>query len=240
MPNWQVMNARLTFFVAPDAQIPSTLWRDTLGEEPEATAFQRATLTRNESGLFADGKLSLVLQPMRIDWIHEPSSEGITPILGPFPGAVEPLLSIGSRSRANGSSPPTNRIALGFVLISPTPDRETGYRELREFIDGVPSTPDAVDFQYQVNRPRVSNVIEGLQVNRLSKWSVGGVRLLRVTLAGRTMTPTITPIEHHLHLELDISTAADFQEILPEERIQDVIADLFRGAQEINEHGNHF
>jgi len=241
MPDWFLANARLTFFVIPEAQIVSTLWQDTLGEEPENSAFQRASLTRTANGPFAEGRLDLLTQPMRVDWVYQGAeSEGNSPpMLGTFPAAADPILDIGRRCQAGGSFPSTYRIALGFVLISPTPDRDTGYRELKEYIDGVPDAPDAADFQYQVNRPRPSGAIAGLLVNRLSKWSVGGYRMVAVSL-GEARNPMVTPLQYHLRLELDINTAADFQGLIPRDRIQGVIEDLFRGAQEIYERGNHF
>jgi len=244
MIHWQLLNARLTVFVAPNTVVPVTLWRDLVGEEPENSAQQRATLTRVETGPFADSTLRLQTQPMRIDWIQEP--EGLGPevslpqLLGPFPAAAEALLKLGRRWASSGLFPSAQRLALGFVLVSPTPNREEGYRALEQFIDGVPNTPDAVDFQYQVNRPRSSGAgIEGIQVNRLSKWSVGAYQFLAVAPGPRpVLLPT--PLDHHLRLELDISTSADFQGVISAESAEAVIDDLFRAANEIGERGNHF
>jgi hypothetical protein len=246
MPDWQLLNARLTIFLAPDALVPPTLWRDLIGEEPENSVVQRATATRTERGPFADGNLSLQIQPMRIDWVHEPvgvgAVGGLPPVLGVFPTAADALLQLGRRWVTNGWFPPsTPRVALGFILISPAPDRESGYRELGQFIDGVPNTPDATDFQYQVNRPRASRTgIDGLQVNRLSKWSVGAYGVFVISSAAVAASPsTTTQLLHHLRLELDINTSADFQRPIPRESVESVIDDLLSGASEICEHGNH-
>jgi hypothetical protein len=109
-------------------------------------------------------------------------------------------------------------------------------------IDGVPDTPDATDFQYQVNRPRPSRAgLEGVYVNRLSKWSVGAYQLLTVTVGAHVPNPhsRATPLHFHLRLELDISTSADFQGLIPQERVENAIDDLFDGAIEVCERGNH-
>jgi hypothetical protein len=242
MPDWQMASARFTVFVAPDTIVPSTLWRDIVGEEPENSIVQRAVATKNENGPFAEGTLTLQVQPMRIDWVHEPSgmgSEGgLPPVLGVFPASAEPLLELGRRWAQSAWFPSAQRIAVGFVLISATPDRETGYGELRQFIDAVPNGTGATDFQYQVNRPRPSHAgIDGLRVNRLSKWSVGSYQLV-VVLGGAT-NPTRGPLQTHLRLELDVSTTQDFVGLLPPERIESVISDLFDGAREVFEHGDH-
>jgi hypothetical protein len=245
MHEWQLQNARLTVFVTPDTVVASTLWQDTVGEEPENSVFQRATSTRIETGPFADGTLSVQIQPMRIDWGQEPAGLGpelgLPRVLGPFPAAAEPLLQLGRRWATSGKFPSATRLALGFVLISRTASRREGYQELSQFIDGVPGTPDATDFLYQVNRPRASRAgIEDVQVNRLSKWSVGGYRFF--TVAPGTPNPVSNPMPllYHLRLELDISTSVIFQGVILGERVEAVIDDLLAAALEVCEHGNHF
>jgi hypothetical protein len=244
MPEWRLLNARLTVFVAPDTVVPPTIWRDLVGEEPEDSSVQRSTATRIESGPFADGTLKLQIQPMRIDWAYEPvgleAREGLPPFIGPFPAAADPLIQFGHRWTASAWFPSVSRVAVGFTLLSPTRDRETGYQELSQFIDGVPNTPDARDFHYQVNRPRASRAgIEGLQVNRLAKWSVGAFLVFAVAFDG-TSNPSSansTP-RYHLHLDLDINTSADYQGVIPRGSIEGLIDDLFAAGQEISEHGN--
>jgi hypothetical protein len=240
MPDWQLSNARLTAFVTPETVVPATLWRDMLGEEPETSSLQRATATRIETGSLGEGTLKLQIQPMRVDWLHEPliTQQGGAPTFGRFPASVEPFLDFVRRWAATDSFPATSRLALGFTLLSATPDRATGYRELSELIDGVP-TPDATDFQYQVNRPRPSRTgIEGLQINRLSRWSVAAQGILAVHIGVGRPHPILTPLQYHLHLDLDINTNADFQEIIPQDRVPDLINDLFAGASEVSERGS--
>jgi hypothetical protein len=239
MPNWSIINSRLTVFVAPDTVVPSALWQAVVGEEPETSAVQRVSATRIETGPFAEGKLTLQIQPSRVDWVHEPigmGEPGQLPALGVFPVAAQPLLQLGRGWIQSEWFPAIQRIALGFVLISPTPDRKSGYQELRQFIDGVPDTLDATDFQYQVNRPRPSAAhVDDLQVNRLSRWSVGGYTFIAI---GPGSQPSESALHHYLRLELDINTSADFQGIIPRNAAEIVMGDLFSGAKEICEHGN--
>jgi hypothetical protein len=216
MPNWLVVNARLTVFVTPDTVVPQAFWQAVIGEEPETSIVQRAIATRIETGPFAEGKLTLQVQPIRIDWVHEPvglGDGGQPSVLGIFPAAAESLLQLGRRWVLSNWFPSIQRMALGFVLISSTRDRETGYAELREFIDGVPNSPDATEFLYQVNRPRPSSAdIDGLQVNRLSRWSVGAYKIFNMSAGSH---PIESQLHNHLRLELDISTSADFLALIP-------------------------
>jgi hypothetical protein len=75
---------------------------------------------------------------MRIDWSCGPigveSEGGLPRVLGLFPASAEPILQLGRRWGAAEWFPETSRLALGFILISSTTDRETGYQELREFM----------------------------------------------------------------------------------------------------------
>ena len=91
-----------------------------------------------------------------------------------------------------------------------------------------------------MNRPRASRAgIEGLQVNRLAKWSVGAFLVFAVAFDG-TSNPSSansTP-RYHLHLDLDINTSADYQGVIPRGSIEGLIDDLFAAGQEISEHGN--
>ena len=151
----------------------------------QTSAFQKAIGTKVETGAFAEGKLTLQIQPMRIDWVHEPPDNpgaAVPQHMGLFPGAADPLLQFGRRWARSDSFPGTPRVALGLVLTSETTDRASGYRELSDLIDGVPTDSNARDFMYQVNIPRHSKAsVDGLMVNRLSRWSVALYRRFIVT-----------------------------------------------------------
>jgi len=236
MPEWQLLNARLTCFVTPDAILPSALWQEVVGDEPEHSIKQRALSLTSDSGRFADGTLTLNILPSRIDWVYEAvgirADGGGPALMGPFPTAAEPLVEIGCRWAAMASFPHTSRIALGVTLVSPVSDRETGYLELANFVDGVPDAAEASDFHYQVNYPRPSRAgVEGLLINRLAKWSVNAFRLGILGPGG--MTTSIGEIKTHLNLELDINTSADREAPIPKENVESVINDLLEGAREI-------
>ncbi len=122
MPEWGVLNSRLTVFVTPDTIVPPEVWQGVVGEPPETSVIQRAIATRIESGPFAEGTLALQVQPTRIDWMHEPvgmSGGGQPAVLGMFPAAAEPLVQLGHRWTQTASFPTVQRVALGFVLNIP-------------------------------------------------------------------------------------------------------------------------
>ncbi|MGA2600060.1 MAG: hypothetical protein ABSH09_24085 [Bryobacteraceae bacterium] len=240
MANWTLESARLTVFLEPNFTRFPTLWDDVVGEEPETSIFQKPTAMRVAYGPFAGGRLQLQAQPVRLDWIFdapEPGDEtGKRNTLGAFPDGATPLLELVYRWAKSNSFPETRRIALGFTLITPALDRLSGYRELRNFIDGVPANEEASDFLYQVNIPRKSTTgIEGLTINRLSKWSVMLVRLMALSSFGAVLEG---PENSVVHLDLDINTPQNFG-MIPKERIREVIDDLLSGALEISNSGTH-
>jgi hypothetical protein len=237
VPDWQIANARLTFFVAPDFAPPPSPWRDCVGDEPETSTVQRATATRTETGQFAEHRLTLLSQPMRVDWVLAPAGlwteHGLPAALGSFPRGADPLLQLASRWATSSSFPDTSRIALGLALISRTENRASGYQDLAEFVP-TPTDPDASDFLCQVNIPRNSRVeVAGLRVNRLSKWSVGLSRLLAVTPTGPSLIPAASPEICFLNLELDINTVLSLEGLLPRQEIPAIVDDLVEGAKEV-------
>jgi hypothetical protein len=236
---WLLASARISVFTAPDYEIPLGLWRETLGEEPETSAFQRATGTKVETGVLDPGKITLQTQPTRIDWLYEADEimSGLAN-LGPFPQAIAPLIQLGERWSKSKSFPDTPRVALGVILVAPTDNRSTGYKTLGEFIDGAPTDPNATDFSYQVNIPRDCQVgIDNLQINRLSRWSVTLMRLITVNTIKHHQTSG--PDSYFLRLELDINTSALFEGLLPREKVSMILSDLLEGAKEIRDKGAH-
>jgi hypothetical protein len=175
---------------------------------------------------------------MRVDWVFEPtgpSSDGTAPTLGAFPAAAEPHIELMRRWARSAEFPTALRLAIGFVLTSETPDREHGYVELRQYVDGVPEG-GATDFLYQVNRPRQSRAgLDGLFVNRLSKWSVGSYQRIGI-VDGHPVAGTAR--QTHLRLEMDINTSPEYIGVIPNEQIDAVISDLLAGAAEVCERGS--
>jgi hypothetical protein len=241
MPDWQLSSARVTSFVRPDASIPSTLWREVLGDDPEESAFLKAVATKVDAGAFGEGKLTLQVQPIRVDWAYEAlnATEARVPILGPFPASIDPLLGIMRRWGQMDGFPSAKRLALGAVLVSPVANLAAGYAELARLVDGVPTTGDVTDFQLQLNRQRDSGSgVGGLRINRLSKWSVGGFRILVMNFTGEGHSASA--LNYHLRLELDVNTLPDFAGYFDREQFMPVLEDLMAGAREIAERGNRF
>lgn len=241
---WQVETLRMTGFPSPAAPIAaSTWWKDLVGEEPETRVLQPRRGGHQEEGVLDNGKLVLVIQPARVDWLftvadaHRMEGQSI-PAIGLLPQALDTFRQLMLRWFALETCPSLIRLAFGTVLLQPVEDRPTGYRRLAAYLSSVTLDPEgASDFLYQINRPRESTAgITGLRINRLSKWSVALHELAAFSFAPATVTMS-TPLVA-CRLELDINTAPDFQGELARPQLPHVFHELVHLGQEIASEGD--
>ena len=241
---WQVETLRTTGFPSPAAPIAaSTWWKDLVGEEPEKRVSQLRRGGHQDEGILDSGKLVLVIQPARIDWLftvadaHQMEERSI-PTIGSFPQVLATFRQLMLRWFALETCPELVRLAFGAVLFQPVDDRSTGYRRLAVYLPSVTLDPEgASDFLYQINRPRESTSgITGLRTNRLSKWSVAlhGLTAFSVEPAAITMSPPLAACR----LELDINTTPDFQGELARQQLPRVFHELVHLGQEIASEGD--
>lgn len=131
---------------------------------------------------------------------------------------------------ASPECPPLVRLALGVVLVIPASSREAGYQLLDDFLTAVQLEPENTsDFSYQINRPRSSVTLNGLKINRLTKWSVAAFQSFLTAPTGLVMGAA----EHSVRLEMDINTAPSGLEEIPKTKVFDLLHELVSLAEEI-------
>jgi hypothetical protein len=119
------------------------------------------------------------------------------------------------------------------VVGLPVADRASGYERVCDYLNFDIDPEEASDFAYQINRPRPSRFMPEFRVNRLSRWSVGGlVRFVVSPSSQGTTIMTSDPTGHHVRLELDINTPHR-QEPLPPETIPRLFEELVGLSREI-------
>lgn len=234
---------RLTaFFQGPDASDPSSWWKQVTGEEPTNKIVQPKNKLFQDEGPYAGGHLVLTKQPGRIDWLFIPSFDnqlGMADFrdLKPFDEKREIFEGIANRWLE--ACPTFSRLAFGAILNMPVESGSKGYSELSNFLTSVDiDAEDSSDLIYQINRRRMSKIIPGLTINRLSKWSVAIVDVGYI--------PTGTPFEEgaiketlsFARLELDINTFQGYKDILPREKYTSIFNELMDLAYEIKEKGD--
>jgi len=243
-PIWRSELFRLSAFVFPGQSIDASTWWETIaGEPPENQNLQPRAGTRQEEGLYEGGRLVLTVQPDRIDWLFIPAFDKQTgspayerlpeydSALKIFRKVVERWLEI---------SPRLSRLAFGAILNFAVPDRPTGYRLLSNYLHNVQLDPDnSSDFHYQINRRRLSNKISGLALNRLSKWSVNIAKFSQLAIGSVVQEFLISDHEHiFAHLELDINTVPEHQNLVSNEQLSVIFSELVELASEIANQGD--
>jgi hypothetical protein len=241
--DWQGQLARLTVFPSQDAITRSAeWWQAATDDQPDETTMNPKKGSGQIQGAFGQGKLILNLEPDRIDWLLAPAdremgeqTNGEFPTLGPATEMVNTFSAIAEKWLTQDSLPAIARIAFGAVLLHPEADRRAGYLRLPDYVP-VQVNPESSDFLYQINPPPVASEtgIEGLHLNRLSKWSVVTLQSFAFKMSATGVTaqradPQVTA----LRLELDINTVPAFAGPFPHARLVHVFRELVAAGRAI-------
>lgn len=240
--DWLVEHFRLTAFSVPGAIAHSPEWWEAAsGASPDETTSNPKKGSSVISGSFGPGKLVLRLEPDRVDWLLVPAdSDAEASLISPeFPniGSLTETLGtfseIAERWLERDDVPEVGRLAFGAVLGHPEADRRSGYLRLPDYVP-VQVDPESSDFLYQINLPITSTAgINGLQINRLTKWSVRALKVLKIVSTGATIAPESA---YTFSLELDINSAPTFAGPLPKARLVALYQELTNlGAQIVTE-----
>lgn len=241
-PNeWLAAGLRVTAFPSEPQKIDGlSWWLELLGYPPEAQTIRPKAGQRQEEGEYEGRKLTLRIQPERIDWILAPVVKAPSEVLegmlvvGPFGEVVASLVNLIERWLP--VSPPITRLAVGGVFAQPVDDVRAGYLRLARYLPTIHLDPDSSDFFYQINRPRPSRVVglDGLRINRLSKWSVVVLQQISLAVSGKAVTAT-TPetVELACRLEVDVNTDPHYRAPLPQANLPVIFRELVETAEEI-------
>jgi len=246
--DWQVENLRLTAFPGPSvAPIQETnWWADIMGHQPENSIHRRRQGILRQSGQFEDGQLVLQIQPDRITWLFAPREEteeeiSDLPIIGPFNEMLDIFLPRMHSWFELENTPSLSRLAFGAVFLYPVDSVQEGYQYLNRFLPFIESgnIEGASDFSYQINRPRDTNTeIEGLEINRLSKWSVITVRHINVTMSPASARVLPRREISACRLQLDVNTHQEFDGELIPKQLPEVFNELVEFGREIASDGD--
>jgi hypothetical protein len=240
---WLAETLRVTAFPDPQRELdPDRWWDAVFGEEPESVEIEPRKRLHRQSSPYENGEISLVTQPLRIDWLltsQTPSEIGL-PNLGRYLQSLDSFRNVIARWFGIEECPALKRLAFGAVLQYPVPTRGHGYRQLQPYLHDVRLDPDgSTDFQYRINRPRqLAAGIPGLRVNRLSTWSV--TRFLPMTLEfGPTgIRSTEERQSFACRLQLDINTAPEYEGDIGPGLLPEILDQLVGLGREILENGD--
>lgn len=237
--NWEAEGIRFSAFPPPSVNFEvRPLWEALTGKPPEEVQERPQLGLRNEFGPFLDDHLFVTQQPARIDivfGVHPQKNELEMPSVGQYPRVAQAHIEVAGKWLR--IAPSLGRIAFAPTLLHRVASVEEGYKRLRELLPRLPLDEGARNMHWQINRPRPSKSVNGVTINRVSKWSL--VTLQRMQIAagteGLALSQPTTSISA-CKLELDIYT--DPVEPLPAERLGQLLDELIFAAKEISEQGD--
>lgn len=213
---WQVEKLRLTAFPsAPLSQPIQDLWTNLfVGRRPDRVEENVQASTTIASGTIGALPMALVVNPITVEvqclpvqatsgpvQTASPPSPGYEKTMEFFRDSAPPLCR---------RLPPLRRLAFGAQLHLPIPNLGAGRETLDRYLPDVQFRDMEIrDFAFQVNRRRSSQVQSGLELNRLSRWSVQEIQTVAIGLNAAAVTTTVTG--HVCHLALDINTAPEHE-----------------------------
>ena len=216
--DWQTESLRLSAFTLEPLAQTASFWEQLVGTPPEAVNHRPRERSMQEEGPHLTGRLSVQANPNRIDWrlSQDPSNPANEfPVAGGYEDLQKDFRELMHQWIVR-SCPPTQRLAFGAVLLFPVQDPAEGNKILTELLPALKIDMDMHDLLYRVNRRRHSRTIEGVELNRLSTWSIASILEIRVEVQGSERVES-TVTGNVCRLELDVNTAPQ-----PTQRIDDL------------------
>lgn len=230
------LDAKLLWSLAENGPAEQIVEQPALGF---TTAMGKTTIGSQQAALI------MQMFPDRIHWIvgadasKGTDSHGML-VVGEFAAYRDIFTRMVLALLKNPSFPPIKRMAFGAVLLSPVKTREEGYVFLDHFLPAVEMDPqNSFEFFYQINRPRKHESSDIFRINRISKWSVGSLQNLTLSLgSGNTSIATKETGVFALRLEMDISTDSSSDARLSQDLMIELFPVLENFGAEISEKGD--
>lgn len=241
MTGWKARILRLTVFLPPEslAKGGEVQFEELIGTKPE-NVVNRAS-QQSEEGPFEAGRLLLQKQPGRIDVIlagfpKAEESEDPVATLGEFEVAFEALRSIAVKVFAKiGSSV---RVALGTEMVRAAPSAEAAYKMLVGHMGSATFRLDGgQEFVYQMNRPRRTDLLGGLVINRLTRWNASSWQPVFVEFGGSARVLSGSP-QVGAVITTDINTDAENSKPFAPESLILILDELRDLTVEIRDKGD--
>lgn len=241
---WQAELFRLTVFPElGEMQRDPTWWEAITGEPPEESTSNPKKGTSGVHGLYREGKLHLTSAPDRIDWVYianvmeEPPTIDL-PTVGTLREALPVFMDIGDRWLSMRNVPEINRMAFGSVLTHREENREAAYSRVADYVP-IRISPQSSDLIYQINVAADSKTgIEGLKLNRLSKWSGAALKSLELNMGDVSGVRARMPELVAIRVEFDINTMPGTgPSPLPRAKMLDLFHELMSEAETLAVNG---
>lgn len=215
------------------------LWKEIFGLPPEETASRSSQTLRTANGSIGNGRLEMRVRFNRIDWIMTPEEPpiGKIPSLGPAKEAHLFLTEAILRWLKSGTTPSVVRLAFCPAYFITTESVEESSNMLQDFL-AQPSKifESAQDILVRRNYQTKLRTLPETSLNRISTISTVAVQI--ISASQDSTTPSFED-RSLLKIEIDINTAANRAQEIPEDKIAPTFSELIAVASEILENGHH-
>jgi hypothetical protein len=237
--SWEAEGLRFSAFPPPSVAFElKPLWETLVGKVPEEVQERPQQGLRNEFGPLLDDHFFVTQLFSRIDFIlavHPQKAFGLEVVsVGPYERAEKAHVELAKKWLKG--APSLGRIAYAPTLVHRVDSVEQGYKVLRELLPRLPLDEGAQSLLWQINRPRPSKVVNGVTINRLSKWSVTTQQ--RMQLLPETQIVFSGPVSTMSACKLELDIYTDPIEPLPAENLVPLLDELIATAKEISERGD--
>jgi hypothetical protein len=234
---WQAVTLRFTAFFPLGSEPSSDLWFSFTETQPEQATDQFVHLTREEIGTLNDMTFVVRRSPGRVDallTIGKIPAEGGTgiPYIGDFEDALlkfVPLADHWFKQKTN-----VIRLAFGAVLYAPAETMTKANELIKVLVPSLRISGESYsDLLFQINRPRPSQTLSDVRLNRLAKWQALPASIVVGPFQSAQLTSP--PV---VQLELDINSPPDRTQPIPAEVAPRLFLEMVEAAQEIAKRGD--
>lgn len=227
---WLTQSMRVSVFPPPGraVELKAPTFKELIGQEPEQTARRGGAFAQAGAQL---GHLTQVSRQLnlRADLAFAPNEAAEESLLSGKVGSLGEPAAFAMTVRdvvhrfVTGSTP-IARMAVGMIAIWPTGSREQSYESIKQALRRQQlDLTDVQDFIIQLNRRTRSKALEDMEINQLGKWA--GVQTT-VELRDTAGFSSRSDAEYGMRVEADINTVAERTELLPADRVTNLVDEL--------------
>lgn len=242
---WNVSLLRFTLFPHQNYEHDNEWWMKIFGYSPDNYNFDRKINRHHYESDFQEGLMNLDLNPLRIDFNYFANKlTTFTQVCDLNLGLIEDVIPKFISSINNflnlENCPNAQRIAFGSTFFIGTKSRKTGYKVLSQYLPKIEIDPEnSRDFLYQINRRRPSSVIDGLLINRLTKWLVVQYQTGLIPDPNTGQRPlSFDEKEYSVNVDLDINSQPDYNSVITPKTQSTLLDEFVMLSKEIAEKGD--
>ena len=247
---WQALGLRATTFLLAESEIDSSsIWSTVIGGVPDEEQRRPKEGLLHQVGTLGDLTAVVRIAHPRIDFLLQPTIQNPDTLHAAsdwqafsFHDAAETISEMASRWFSMQLQ--VVRVAFAANLVQPADAMRDAQVRLTDYLSNLTiGLENSLDFLYQINRRRESQVIPKLTINRLSKWSVmtqatGSFPVQSDQDVGGTVLSSPLTQAFASSLELDINTATAQDISLSLSKLSTLFGELVTLGKEIAEGGD--